>query len=75
MYRYIVIASIFFVAKLVLVLLHRSSIINKIVINIMIIEVMYTAKSPYSFVDSRPRDVIDRIRSLAYHTESVKHDI
>ena len=33
--------------------------INKIVTNIMIIEVMYTAKSPHSFVDSRPLDVID----------------
>ena len=44
---------------------HRSSIINKIVINIMNIEVMYKAKSPPSFVDSRPRDVIARIFSLA----------
>ena len=35
-------------------MLHRSSIINKIVINIMIIEVMYKAKLPHSFVDSRP---------------------
>ena len=51
-----------------------SSIINTIVINIMIIEVMYTAKSPHSFVDSRPRDVIDGICSLAGYTESVKHD-
>ena len=59
------------VAKLVL---HRSSIINKIVINIMIIEVMYTAKSTHSFVDSRPRDDICRIRSLACYTESVTHD-
>ena len=45
--------------------LHRSSIIKNIVINIMIIEVMYTAKSPHSFVDSRPGDVIDRICTLA----------
>ena len=39
-----------FFAKL---MLHPSSIINKIVINIMIIEVMYKAKLPHSFVDSR----------------------
>ena len=52
---------------------HRSSIIKKIVINIVIIEVMYKAKLPHSFVDSRPRDVIDIIRGLAGYTESVKH--
>ena len=46
-------------------MLHRSSIISKIVINIMIIEVMYRAKLMHSFVDSRPRDVIDGISSLA----------
>ena len=62
------IASIF--AKL---MLHRSSIINKIVINIMLIKVMYKAKSPHRFVDSRSGDVIDRIRSPACYTESVKH--
>ena len=62
------IASIF--AKL---MLHRSSIIIKIVIDMMVIEAMYKAKSPHSFVDSRPRDVIARIRSLACYTESVKH--
>ena len=45
-------------------MLRRSSIINKIVINIMIVEVMYKAKLPHSFVDSRPRDDIDRIRGL-----------
>ena len=39
----------------------------------MIIEVMYKAKSPHSFGDSRPRDVIASIRSLACYTESVKH--
>ena len=55
------IASIFF-AKL---LLHQSSIINKIVINIMIIAVMYTSKSQHSFGDSRRRDDIYRIRSQA----------
>ena len=49
-------------------MLHRSSIISKIVINIMIIEVMYKAKLPHSFVDSRPRSVIARIRSLAGYT-------
>ena len=55
-------------------MLHRSSsILNKIVINIMIIEVMYKAKLPHNFVDSRPRGVIDRIRGLAGYTESVKH--
>ena len=54
-------------------MLRRSSIINKIVINIMIIEVMYKAKLPHSFVDSRPRDDIDRIRGLVGYTESVKH--
>ena len=54
-------------------MVHRSSIINNIVINIMIIEVMYKAKMPHSFVDSRLRDVIDRIRGLAGYTESVKH--
>ena len=70
-YNKLYVPSKHFFAKLVL---HRSSIINKIVINIMIIEVMYTAKSPHSFVDSRPRDDIDRIRSLACYTESVKHD-
>ena len=48
------IASIFF-TKL---MLDRSFIVNKIVINIMIIEVMDKAKSPLSFVDFRPRDVI-----------------
>ena len=58
---YVYIASIFF-AKLVL---HRSSIINKIVIDIMIIEVMYTVKSQHSFVDSRQRDDTCRFRSLA----------
>ena len=46
-------------------MLHRSSTINKIVINIMIIEVMYKAKLPHSFVDSLPRGVIARIRNLA----------
>ena len=55
------IASICF-AKLVL---HRSSIINKIVINIMIIAVMYTAKSQNSFVDSRRRNDTYGLRSLA----------
>ena len=59
-----------FFAKL---MLHRSFNINKIVINIMIIEVMYKAKLQHSFVDSRPRGVIGRIRSLAGYTESVKH--
>ena len=54
-------------------MLHRSSIINKIIINIMIIEVIYKAKLPHTFVDSRPRGVIARIRSLAGYTESVKH--
>ena len=54
-------------------MLHRSSIINKIVINIMIIEVMGKTKSPPSFVDSRPRDVIARVRSLACNIEAVKH--
>ena len=54
-------------------MLRRSSVINKIVINIMIIEVMYKAKLPHSFVDSRPRDDIDRIRGLVGYTESVKH--
>ena len=58
---YTYIASIFF-AKLVL---HRPSIINKIVINIMIIAVMYTAKSQHSFVDSRRRDDTYGLRSLA----------
>ena len=53
-------------------MLHRSSTINKIVINIMIIEVMYKAKLPHTFVDSRPRGVIARIRGLAGYTESVK---
>ncbi len=53
-------------------MLHRSSIINTIVINIMIIEVMYKAKLPHSFVDSRPRGVIDIIRGLAGYAESVK---
>ena len=48
--------------------------INKIIINIMIIEVMYTANWPHSFVDSRPHDDIDRIRSLDDYTESVTHD-
>ena len=51
-----------FFAKLVL---HRSSIIYKIVINIMIIAVIYTAKSQHSFVDSWRRDDIYRFRSLA----------
>ena len=46
-------------------MLHRSSIINKIVSNIMIIKVMYKAKLPHIFVDSRPRGVIARIHSLA----------
>ena len=46
-------------------MLQRSSIINKIVINIMIIEVMYTVKSQHSFVDSRRRDDTSRFRSLA----------
>ena len=55
------IASIFF-ANLVL---HLSSIINKIVINIMIIEVMYTVKSQHSFVDSRRRDDTYRFIRLA----------
>ena len=54
-------------------MLHRSSIINKIVINIMVIEVMYRAKLQPSFVDARPRDVIGGIRSLAGDIESVKH--
>ena len=54
-------------------MLHRSSTINKFVINIMIIEVMYKAKLLHSFVDSRPHGVIARIRSLAGYTESVKH--
>ena len=58
---YMYIASIFF-AKLVL---HQSSITNKIVINIMIIAVMYTAKSQHSFVDSRRRDDMYGLRSLA----------
>ena len=39
-------------------MLHRFSIIDTIVINIMIIEVMAKATSPSSFVDFRPRDVI-----------------
>ena len=55
------------------VMQHRSSTINTIVINIMIIEVMYKAKLPHSFVDFRPCDVIARICSLAGYTESVKH--
>ena len=54
-------------------MLHRSSTINKIVINITIIEVMCKAKLPHGFVDSRPRDVIAGIRCLACYTESVKH--
>ena len=54
-------------------MLHRSSTIKKIVINIMIIEVMYKAKLPHTFVDSWPHGVIARIRSLAGYTESVKH--
>ena len=40
----------------VMVTSDRSSIINKIVINIMRIAVIYTAKSQHSFVDSRRRD-------------------
>ena len=54
-------------------MLHRSSTINKIVINIMIIEVMYKAKLPHTFVDSRSRGVIARIRRMVGYTESVKH--
>ena len=50
-------SNIFF-AQLMLL---RSS----IVITIMIIEVLYRAKLPPSFVDTRPRDVIDGISSLA----------
>ena len=46
-------------------MLHRSFIINKIVINIMIIAVMYTAKSQHSFVDPRRRDDTYGLRSLA----------
>ena len=49
-------------------MLHRSSIINKILINIMIIEVMYKTKSQHSFVEFRPRDIIAGIRSLACYT-------
>ena len=60
LYMYIYSKHLF--AKLVL---HRPSIINKIVINIMIIAVMYTAKSQHSFVDSRRRDDTYGLRSLA----------
>ena len=50
-----------------------SSVINKIVINIMIIEVMCRAKLPLRFVDSRSRDVIDGIIRPASYIESVKY--
>ena len=46
-------------------MLHLSSIINKIVIIILIIEVMFKAKLPSSFAYSRPCDVFGGIRSLA----------
>ena len=52
-------------------MLHRSSIINNVVMNIMIIEVLYRAKLQPSFVDAQPRDVIDGIRRLAGYIESV----
>ena len=51
--------------------LHWSSIINTIVINIMIIAVMYTSKSQHSFVDSRRRDDTYGLRSLGWVSRRV----
>ena len=51
-------------------MLHLSSIINKIVIIILIIEVMFKAKLPSSFAYSRPCDVFGGIRSLACYSVS-----
>ena len=63
------IVSILF-AKL---MLHRSSIINNIVINIMIIEVMNIAKSLPRFVDFRPRDVIaSSLAGLLYRVSQAR---